>query len=75
MTPPFLPFARFGATIRIPRSSICAQCRRSFTSDVARYSGHNRWSKIKHEKGAADKKKNAQRTTFANHLTLYSKRM
>ncbi|KAK7749073.1 hypothetical protein SLS62_008468 [Diatrype stigma] len=35
--------------------------------------GHNRWSKIKHEKGAADKKKNAQRTTFANHLTLYSK--
>lgn len=36
-------------------------------------SGHNRWSKIKHEKGAADAKKNAQRSTFAKNLTLYSK--
>lgn len=36
-------------------------------------SGHNRWSKIKHEKGAADAKKNAQRSTFSKHLTLYSR--
>ncbi|KAI2601899.1 YebC-like protein [Hypoxylon sp. NC1633] len=52
---------------------VCAQCRRSFASSFALRSGHNRWSKIKHEKGAADAKKTAQRTTFAKHLTLYSK--
>ncbi|OTB02274.1 hypothetical protein M426DRAFT_322851 [Hypoxylon sp. CI-4A] len=54
-------------------TSICAQCRRSFTSSSVLRSGHNRWSKIKHEKGAADAKKNAQRSTFAKNLTLYSK--
>ncbi|CAJ2506870.1 Uu.00g080560.m01.CDS01 [Anthostomella pinea] len=54
-------------------STICAQCRRSFQTNAVRYSGHNRWSKIKHEKGAADKKKTSQRSTFSKHLTLYSK--
>ncbi|OTA94497.1 hypothetical protein M434DRAFT_394643 [Hypoxylon sp. CO27-5] len=53
--------------------AICAQCRRSFTSSSVLRSGHNRWSKIRHEKGAADAKKNIQRSTFAKHLTLYSK--
>ena len=54
---------------------VCAQCRRAaFSSVAARYSGHNRWSKIRHEKGAADQKKTAQRSVFAKHLTLYSKR-
>ncbi|KAI0103087.1 YebC-like protein [Hypoxylon sp. NC0597] len=52
---------------------ICAQCRRSFTSNSVLRSGHNRWSKIRHEKGAADAKKNALRSTFSKHLTLYSK--
>ncbi|OTA61987.1 YebC-like protein [Hypoxylon sp. EC38] len=54
-------------------TAICAQCRRSFTSSSVFRSGHNRWSKIRHEKGAADAKKNIQRSTFAKHLTLYSK--
>ena len=78
-----LPLPRFrgggggASTIlhRIP-ASVCAQCRhrRAFSSVAARYSGHNRWSKIRHEKGAADQKKTAQRSVFAKHLTLYSKR-
>ncbi|KAI1372971.1 YebC-like protein [Hypoxylon crocopeplum] len=53
--------------------SICAQCRRSFASSSVLRSGHNRWSKIRHEKGAADAKKNVQRSIFAKNLTLYSK--
>ncbi|KAI1393227.1 YebC-like protein [Hypoxylon trugodes] len=52
---------------------ICAQCRRSFTANPVFRSGHNRWSKIRHEKGAADAKKTAQRTAFSKNLTLYSK--
>jgi transcriptional/translational regulatory protein YebC/TACO1 len=52
---------------------ICHQCRRSLSSSAALLSGHNRWSKIKHEKGAADKKKTASRSVYAKHLTLYSK--
>ncbi|KAF3065273.1 hypothetical protein GL218_01863 [Daldinia childiae] len=52
--------------------SICAQFRRSLASSAVLNSGHNRWSKIKHEKGAADAKKNAQRSGFAKNLTLWS---
>ncbi|KAI1844120.1 hypothetical protein JX265_013775 [Neoarthrinium moseri] len=52
---------------------ICAQCRRAFSSSPAVFSGHNRWSKIKHEKGAADKKKTAARSLFAKNLVLYTK--
>ncbi|KAI0481689.1 duf28 domain-containing protein [Xylaria cf. heliscus] len=55
------------------RSTICAQCRRSFTANAMLSSGHNKWSKIKHEKAAADKKKNQQRSGFAKLLTMYSK--
>lgn len=55
-------------------SSICAQCRRTFVSSPALQSGHNKWSKIKHEKAAADAKKNAARTVFTKNITLYSKR-
>ncbi|KAH9883893.1 YebC-like protein [Xylariomycetidae sp. FL2044] len=53
--------------------TVCARCHRSFASSPVLYSGHNRWSKIRHEKGAADKKKNAQRTQFSNQLTFSSK--
>ncbi|ETS72889.1 hypothetical protein PFICI_15396 [Pestalotiopsis fici W106-1] len=54
-------------------SALCSWCRRALTSTAVVYSGHNRWSKIKHEKGAADKKKTAERNFFAKNLTLYSK--
>ncbi len=55
-------------------SSICVQCRRAFVSSPVLQSGHNKWSKIRHEKAANDAKKNAARTIFAKNITLYSKR-
>ncbi|KAI1816777.1 duf28 domain-containing protein [Poronia punctata] len=55
------------------QSSICAQCRRSLASSAVLNSGHNKWSKIKHEKAAADKRKTAVRNTFSKQLTMYSK--
>ncbi|KAI1128048.1 duf28 domain-containing protein [Nemania abortiva] len=71
-------FSIFSSLTRIPlsrpfRSTICAQCRRSFAASAVLSSGHNKWSKIKHEKAAADKKKNTQRSAFAKQLTMYSK--
>ncbi|KAI0378754.1 YebC-like protein [Hypomontagnella monticulosa] len=54
-------------------SAVCVRCRRSFASSSMFSSGHNRWSKIKHEKGAADAKKTAQRSALSKSLTLYTK--
>lgn len=51
---------------------ICARCAGLSTSAVTR-SGHNRWSKIKHDKGAADMKKNVQRSQFSKDIYLASK--
>ncbi|KAK0621163.1 transcriptional regulator TACO1-like protein [Bombardia bombarda] len=59
--------------IRFPRPQICAQCRRSFGSTPFLESGHNKWSKIKHEKAAADKKKTMMRTGFSEEIALHSK--
>ncbi|OAA52953.1 DUF28 domain containing protein [Niveomyces insectorum RCEF 264] len=50
----------------------CAQCRRSLSASPAVASGHNRWSKIRHDKGAADAKKTALRSSFTKALTMYS---
>lgn len=50
----------------------CAQCRRSFAISPAVASGHNRWSKIRHEKGAADAKKTVLRSNFTKTVTMYS---
>lgn len=52
---------------------ICLRCA-SFSMTDAVQSGHNRWSKIKHDKGAADMKKNAQRSQFSKDIYLASKR-
>ncbi|KAJ4304286.1 hypothetical protein N0V88_001899 [Collariella sp. IMI 366227] len=54
-------------------SSICAQCRRAFVSSPVLQSGHNKWSKIRHDKAANDLKKNATRTVFVKNIALYSK--
>ncbi|KAK4252188.1 transcriptional regulator TACO1-like protein [Corynascus novoguineensis] len=54
-------------------STICAQCRRAFGSSPVLQSGHNKWSKIRHDKAANDLKKNAARTHFCKNITLYSK--
>ncbi|KAI1000791.1 hypothetical protein K3495_g7408 [Podosphaera aphanis] len=44
-----------------------------FSASAVSLSGHNRWSKIKHDKGAADAKKNKVRSSIAQELTLTSK--
>ncbi|KAK5664361.1 hypothetical protein OQA88_584 [Cercophora sp. LCS_1] len=54
-------------------ASICAQCRRSFASSSVLQSGHNKWSKIKHDKAANDNKMMKTRSHFAKLLILYSK--
>jgi hypothetical protein len=57
-----------------PSTLICAQCRRSFVSSPSLQSGHNKWSKIRHDKAANDAKKNATRSLFTKNIALYSKR-
>ncbi|KAK3938380.1 transcriptional regulator-domain-containing protein [Diplogelasinospora grovesii] len=54
-------------------STVCAQCRRTFISSAVLQSGHNKWSKIRHDKAVKDNKKNATRTQFTKNITLYSK--
>ncbi|KAL2136114.1 hypothetical protein VTI74DRAFT_5337 [Chaetomium olivicolor] len=68
LTRTFTPLTR-----RANSSSICAQCRRAFVSSPVLQSGHNKWSKIRHDKAANDAKKNAARTIFAKNIALYSK--
>ncbi|KAK5172629.1 uncharacterized protein LTR77_002749 [Saxophila tyrrhenica] len=46
---------------------------RPFTAFAPLQSGHNRWSKIKHDKGVADARKNRQRSAFAQEITTASK--
>lgn len=74
----YLYFKEMAATSRGLRSSflrqdfVCSRCLFSTTSSVQ--SGHNRWSKIKHDKGAVDAKKNVQRSVFSREIALASKR-
>ncbi|KAI2463942.1 YebC-like protein [Annulohypoxylon bovei var. microspora] len=67
----------FSSRMLAPRSTtpyiVCTACRRSFSSSSLLRSGHNRWSKIRHKKGAADAKRNTQNTNFSKNLALYSK--
>lgn len=53
---------------------VCSQCRRALATSPSLRAGHNRWSKIRHQKGAADAKKTAVISQFTKSLTLYSKR-
>ncbi|KAI0402729.1 transcriptional regulator TACO1-like protein [Xylaria palmicola] len=55
------------------RSTVCAQCRRSFAANAILASGHSKWSKIKHQKAIADHKKHLKRNSFSRQLTMYSK--
>nr|POE53321.1 putative transcriptional regulatory protein [Quercus suber] len=55
-------------------SYVCANCvARCFVTSPAGASGHNRWSKIKHDKAKVDATKNRQRSIFAAELALASK--
>lgn len=49
------------------------QCRKSFSTTPTLFSGHNRWSKIKHDKAKADASRNRQRSLFANEIALASR--
>lgn len=46
---------------------------RAFSTTTTNLSGHNRWSKIKHDKGKADAHKNRQRSIFAQEIATASK--
>lgn len=46
---------------------------RAFSATTSQLSGHNRWSKIKHDKGKADAYKNRQRSIFAQEIATASK--
>ncbi|KAK3990236.1 transcriptional regulator TACO1-like protein [Cladorrhinum sp. PSN332] len=50
--------------------SLCAQCRRTFVSTPMLTSGHNKWSKIRHEKAAADIKKGRERNILAKNIVF-----
>ncbi|KAL2017137.1 hypothetical protein VTK56DRAFT_2559 [Thermocarpiscus australiensis] len=58
---------------RTAAPSLCTQCRRAFVSGPILQAGHNKWSKIRHDKAANDAKKNAARTIFTKNIALYSK--
>lgn len=50
----------------------CPRCR-AFTTTATTYSGHNRWSKIKHDKAKADASKNRARSAFSQEIATVSR--
>lgn len=52
---------------------ICSTCCRTFATTPIVQSGHNKWSKIKHDKGRKDHVKTIQRTQYVQAITLYSR--
>ena len=53
---------------------ICQRCCvRGFATAPVLQSGHNRWSKIQHDKAKLDMRKNKQRSIFAAQIALASK--
>ncbi|GKT53673.1 DUF28 domain-containing protein [Colletotrichum tofieldiae] len=59
----------------VPRAqpTFCQQCLRPLSTTPAARSGHNKWSKIKHKKGAADAQKNSMRSQHSKTIALYSR--
>ncbi|KAK4165349.1 transcriptional regulator-domain-containing protein [Cladorrhinum sp. PSN259] len=51
-------------------SRVCGQCRRSFASTPIIFSGHNKWSKIRHDKAAADIKKGRERNMLTKNIVF-----
>ncbi|KXH41253.1 hypothetical protein CNYM01_04612 [Colletotrichum nymphaeae SA-01] len=54
-------------------TTFCCQCLRPLSTTPAALSGHNKWSKIKHKKGAADAQKNNMRSQHSKTIALYSR--
>ncbi|KAL2263737.1 hypothetical protein VTK26DRAFT_5381 [Humicola hyalothermophila] len=59
--------------IRPTTRAVCAQCRRAFVSAPALQAGHNKWSKIKHDKAVNDRRRSAARNVIAENIVLASK--
>ncbi|KAK1981062.1 transcriptional regulator-domain-containing protein [Colletotrichum cereale] len=59
----------------VPRAqpAFCHQCLRPLSTTAAAPSGHNKWSKIKHRKGAADAQKTSMRSQHSKMIALYSR--
>lgn len=77
LIPPCVSMAAFSRGLRgfSPRGDyICSRCLQFSTTYVVQ-SGHNRWSKIKHDKGAVDAKKNLQRSALSKEIVFASKCM
>ncbi|TVY40188.1 putative transcriptional regulatory protein [Lachnellula subtilissima] len=51
---------------------ICSKCLQFSTSSIVQ-SGHNRWSKIKHDKGTADAKRSTKNSFFSREIAMASK--
>lgn len=57
-----------------PARFVCRRCQaRGFTSTGTFQSGHNRWSKIKHDKAKVDAGKNKQRSIFSAEIATASR--
>ncbi|PSR94603.1 transcriptional regulator TACO1-like protein [Coniella lustricola] len=54
-------------------AQVCSRCSRMFATSARLQAGHNKWSKIKHTKGRADKDKASIRTLHVRNITLYSR--
>ncbi|KAH6684565.1 transcriptional regulator TACO1-like protein [Halenospora varia] len=62
-----------GLRFLAPRGEfLCSRCRQISTTPVIQ-SGHSRWSKIKHDKGAADNKKSKTYAALVHEIALVSK--
>jgi hypothetical protein len=65
-------FSRGLRALALKGDFVCSRCLQFSTTSAAQ-SGHNRWSKIKHDKGAVDAKKNVQRSEFSRSIAFASK--
>ncbi|KAL9949393.1 hypothetical protein D7B24_003755 [Verticillium nonalfalfae] len=57
----------------LPSPPLCRQCLRQFSTTPPLASGHNKWSKIKHRKGAADVQKTGLRAESSRMIALLSR--
>ncbi|CAI4219515.1 unnamed protein product [Parascedosporium putredinis] len=66
------PWALLGQAL--PSSTAATLSSRSFTASARLGAGHNKWSKIRHEKGAADRKRSVQNIAFAKAIADASRK-
>lgn len=68
------PSRGFAFVTTLKRADISRACRaQPFSNTATTCSGHNRWSKIRHDKGKNDAAKNRQRSVFAQEIATASK--